>query len=156
MTSNDNILRFVGSIEMQMADSYGRPIGPVMFVNNMVVDAGRAWIGAKVQSSSPPSNTISHLAVGTSQIASVNTMTSLVGEVFRIAIASMITATLTGTAPYWQALGTFATSDANTTLAEFGLFNSSSGGTMIARAVLATTISKSSTQTLNYTYTVSF
>lgn len=148
-------LRLYGLLEMQMADAEGNPLGPVETYKNLIVDGGRAWVGRKIQSNSPPSDTLTHLGFGTSTIAPVGTQTALVSEVVRIAVASFITTNLTGTAPYWQAIGALATDQGNTTLGEWGIFNSSAGGTMLSRLVFATK-NKTSTNTINCTYTVRF
>jgi hypothetical protein len=123
-------------------------------VHNTVVTAGRSWVLMRIQSSSPPSTTLGFLACGSSNTAPATGNTALGGEVTRIAITSFVNAGTSASTPYWQALAQFATNEANTTINEFGLFNSSSNGTMLSR-VTTSDINKTNTNTLTVTYTIS-
>lgn len=135
-------------------DAAGRPLGPAEERPNTITEGGRAWIGQRIQSNSPPANTISYLAVGTSTVAPNATQTALLGEVARKAIGTIITTTLTGPSPYFTCLVSFATNEAIGVLAEMGLFNSASGGTMIGRLTF-TTQDKTTTNLFHATYNVS-
>lgn len=144
-----------GRIELQLQDIEGNPAGPKVIQNNTVVTAGRRWVLENIYSGGPASaQVISHLAVGTSTTAPATSDTGLGSESTRKAIGTFTTSNLTSNPPSFRAEVSFATNEANTTLGEVGLFNSSAGGTMLARATFAT-VDKTTTNTLGMTYVVS-
>jgi hypothetical protein len=94
------------------------------------------------------------MAIGQSTSSLGTDDTALVDEQDRKTIGTYTTTNLTSNPPSWAAQTSWATDEANTTLGEVGLFNSTSGGTMLARATFST-IAKATTNTLSITYTVS-
>lgn len=121
---------------------------------NTVVTAGRSWALRQLASGHiNTSQAISHLAIGTSTTAPSTADTALASENSR-KTCSFDTSGLTSSTPWWRAEVVFNTNEANTTLGEVGLFNSSSGGTMLARATFGT-INKTTSNTLNVSYTIS-
>lgn len=144
-----------GRMEAQLWDLKGNPVGPRIVNNNTVVTAGRRWVLENIYSGGAASaQVISHLAVGTSTTAPATSDTALGSESTRVAIGTFTTSNLTSNPPSFLAVATFATNLANTTLGEVGLFNSSSSGTMLARATFAT-IDKTTSNTLTMSYTIS-
>ena len=123
-------------------------------VENTVVTGGRAWVLSRIMSQAPDTNTINAIGIGTSVTAGGASDSALVSEPKRLQVVTFITGGLTNAPPSWQAQVTFATSDANTTLGEAGMFNSTSAGTMLSRVTFAT-INKASTNTLAISYTIS-
>ena len=124
-------------------------------INNTIVTAGRRWVMEAIQSgNNASSQTIGYVAVGTSTTAPATSDTALGSESDRNAITSFTTSNLTSTAPSWRAEASFATNEANTTLGEVALFNSSAAGTMLGRATFST-IDKTTSNTLSVSYTVS-
>lgn len=124
-------------------------------VDNVVVTAGRRWVLEQINSTNHVANrSFSHIAVGTSTTAPTTANTGLASEAARLAIQNFQTSNLTSNPPSWQAHVSFATDQANTTLGEVGIFNSSSGGTMLARSTFST-IDKTTSNTLSITYTIS-
>lgn len=122
---------------------------------NTVVTAGRRWVLQQIASSEiNTAQSISYMAVGTSTTAPATSDTGLGSESSRIAINSFVTSNLTSNPPSWQANASWATNQANTTLGEAAMFNSSSGGTMLARATFAT-LNKTTSNTLSISYTIS-
>jgi len=113
--------------------------------SNMVTDAGRTQI-MKLISAGQGGTAISHGGVGTGSGATATNTTALVSETgTRKAVSYGLTG---GTADYtWS----YATSEVNASLQEVGLFNSSSSGTLFARAPHSA-INKDNTMTLAYTY----
>lgn len=152
--ANDTML-LRGRIEAQLMDLHGNPVGPRIVNNNTVVTAGRRWVLENIYSGGAASaQVISHLAVGTSTTAPATSDTGLGSESTRIAIGTFTTSNLTSNPPSLRHEASFATNQANTTLGEVGLFNSSASGTMLARATFAT-INKTTSNTLSVSYTIS-
>lgn len=125
-------------------------------VDNVVVTSGRSYVLSRIQSSTPQTDVINAIAVGTSTTAPATGDTLLGSEALRIAIATFVTGGLTNNPPSWQAQCTFATNQANTTLGEAGIFNSSGANvqTMLSHVTFAT-ISKTTSNTLAISYTIS-
>lgn len=151
----EGIMLFKGRIEAQLMDIHGNPVGPRIIQDNTVVTAGRRWVFENIYSGGPASaQVLSHLAVGTSTTAPATSDSALGNESLRIAIGTFTTSNLTSSTPNMRFEASFATNQANTTLGEVGLFNSSSSGTLFARATFST-IDKTTSNTLSISYTVS-
>jgi len=125
---------------------------------NVIVTAGRAWVlkhiaGTAVFNGNETAP-LSYLAIGTSTTAPATSDTGLGSETTRKAIQNFTTSNLTSNPPSYQIECSFATNEGNTTLAEVGLLNSSSGGTMLAHATFGT-INKTTSNTLGISYTIS-
>jgi hypothetical protein len=151
------MIKLRGHIELAMFDALAKEVKPVATrsQDNTIVTTGRRWVLQQIASSDiVTSQSISYIAVGTGTNAPATSDTALQSETTRIAISSFITSNLTSNPPSWQAIISLATNQANTTLGEIGLFNSSSGGTMLGRATFST-INKSTSNTLSLTYVVS-
>lgn len=149
-----DVVKMRGSIRMILGDMDGKPIDEMLF-ENLLVTVGRSWVLGQLESVNiVTSQTISYLAIGSSTVAPTTGDTALGNEVTRIAIGTFSTTALTANPPSWQAQVSFATNQANTTLAEVGLFNSSAGGTMLAHATYASFV-KATSNTLNISYTIS-
>jgi len=149
-----DVIQMCGSIRMVLGDPDGKLIKEMMF-ENLLVTVGRSWVLGQLESVNiVTSQTISYLAIGSSTVAPTTADTGLNLEVTRISIGTFLTTPLTSNPPSWQAQVSFATNQANTTLAEVGLFNSSAGGTMLAHATYASFV-KATSNTLNITYTIS-
>ena len=122
---------------------------------NTVVTAGRRWVLQQIASSEiNTAQSISYVAIGTGTAAPATSDSALGSETTRKAIGTYTTTNLTSNPPSWRAEVSFATNEGNTTLGEVGLFNSSSGGTLLARATY-TTINKTTSNTLSISYTMS-
>lgn len=117
-------------------------------VHNLVVNAGLNLIRDLLDGDAPAG--ITHFAVGTGATAVAASQTALVTETFRAAVTQRISDAQQLTVKYFLPSG----SANGGTLAEVGLFNAASTGTMFARAVLATTIAKTSSITVTFTWTI--
>lgn len=118
-------------------------------VRNLVVDAGLNLIRDRLANASGSYPT--HLAVGTSATAVSAAQTAMVAEVFR----NSLTEAIASTSKQVQFKYYLASGEANgNTLREIGLFSASSGGTMVARAVLASPITKNSSTTVTFSWTL--
>jgi len=117
-------------------------------VHNLVVDAGENHIADQL-SSSPGQSAMSHMAIGTGSTAAAFGDTALGTEVDRNALTSR-----TDSVNVVTYVGTWSAGDGtNSALREAGIFNNSSGGTMLARAVYSN-IDKQAGDTLTITWTV--
>ena len=143
-----------GSLEIAMQSAKDNELVEYRHRKNTVVTAGRRWVLERIQSASPPTTTIDNMAIGQSTGSLGTDNTALVSEATRKTIGTMTTTNLTSNPPSWAAQVSWATDEGNSTLGEVGLFNSTSVGTMLARATFST-INKTSTNTLSVTYTIS-
>ncbi len=144
-----------GRLEVFLHDAITGEVVKKIVHDNTIVTAGRRWVMEAIYSGGPATaQSITHLAVGTSTTAPATGDTGLGSENTRISVGTWTTTNVTSVAPSWRAEGSFATNQANTTLGEAALFNSSSGGTMLGRATFST-IDKTTSNTLSVSYTVS-
>lgn len=124
-------------------------------VKNLVVNTGRAWVLKQLQTvNHVTSQNLSHVAIGSGLVAPATSDTALGNEVTRVAISSFDTTQLTANPPSWTGQAVIASNEANTTLGEIGMFNSSSVGTMLARATFASFV-KATSNILNISYSLS-
>ena len=119
-------------------------------MKNLVVDAGLNLLRDRLAGLS--SSYATHLAIGTGTTAVSAAQTTLATEIFRDALTSATTTSKAATLKYYLAAG----SANGNTLSEIGLFTASSGGTMIARALLASPIVKTASVTATFTWTINF
>jgi hypothetical protein len=156
MQAQDMIL-LRGSLEIAILNAQtGKEVDRIS-VRNTVVTAGRKWILQKLLSSDvsgAQTTPLSYMGIGTSTTAPATSDSALGSETTRKAIQTFTTSNLTSNPPSYQLETSYATNEGNTTLAEVALFNSSSGGTMLARATFGT-INKTTSNTLSISYTIS-
>lgn len=149
-----DVIKMRGCLEIVLGDMQGR-ILERRKVDNTIVTTGRKWVLRQLSSANIiTSETISHMAIGTTTTAPATGDSALGGETTRNAIVSFTTTNLSSNPPSWRAECSFASNEGNTTLAEVGLFNSSANGTMLGRATFAT-LNKTTSNTLSISYTVS-
>lgn len=103
-------------------------------VDNLVVNAGKAAVAGLINSN--VTTPFQYVAIGTVSTAPSGGDTSLGGEVMRGSAETIdrITTTVTNDTARWIKTFNFSTAYAIT---ESGLFNSSSGGTLLARGTFA-------------------
>ena len=146
-------LRLRGAFQIALCDPEGKILQ--RHVENTVVLVGRAWVLGQLESvNHVTSQNIGFIAIGSGMVAPTTADTALGNEVTRLAISSFLTTQLTANPPSWQAQVSFATSDANTTLSEVNLINSSAAGTMLCRATFSSFV-KATSNTLQISYTIS-
>lgn len=152
----EDCVRLRGCYEIALLNAKTQEILAYQKIDNVVVTSGRRYVLSRILSASPQTDTINAIAVGTSTTAPVTGDTILGSEALRISISSFDTSNLTSNPPSWQAQCTFATNQANTTLGEAGLFNSTSSNvqTMLSHVTFAT-INKTTSNTLAISYTIS-
>lgn len=100
-------------------------------ISNLVVTAGRVWLAQRAGSASPPTR-ISHIGVGSDATSPTLADTLLGTELSRVALDSqpVVSNTIIHSATFLAGIGTG-------TWKEAGLFNTSSGGPLLARTVFS-------------------
>ena len=131
--SDPNGLR--GEVSIQVFRKDGSLKEDVL-IKNLVVNVGLSWISSRMLDNT--SQVVSHMGVGTSSTATAAAQTTLIAEAGTRAAISAATCVTTNVAN--DAVQYVATFDANnpvglTAITEAGLFNASTGGSMIARTV---------------------
>jgi len=118
-------------------------------VKNLVVNSGLNHIADQL-SDSPDESAMSYMAIGTGTTAPTSSDTALESEVARVALTSKTDSgsELTYVGEFGEGVGTGA-------ITEAGIFNASSGGTMLARQVFSA-INKGASDTLRIEWTISF
>lgn len=116
---------------------------------NLVVSAGKTNIAARMAGNTVA--VMSHMAIGTGNTAVVVGNTALVAELTRVALSvaggTPSSNTVTYSASYPAGTGTGA-------LTEAGVFNASSGGTMLCRTVFPV-INKQASDSITITWVIS-
>ena len=116
---------------------------------NLVVNSGLAHIADQL-SASPDETAMSHMAIGTGTTAPTADDTALESEVARVALESRTDsgANIVYKAEFGAGTGTGA-------ITEAGIFNASTGGTMLARDTFGA-INKGSNDVLRIEWTITF
>mgnify|MGYP001273246675 FL=1 len=114
--------------------------------DNLVVTAGKGYIASRMKDAT--ATAMSHMAIGTGTTAAAAGQTTLVTEANRQTLTStnVNAAAVTYSATFGAGNGTGA-------ITEAGLFNASSGGTMLCRTVFSV-INKGAADTLTVSWTV--
>lgn len=118
-------IKIKGDLVVKLLDQDGQ-IKDKREVNNLVVTTGKAYIASRMNSNS--AIIMGYMAVGSGNTSPAAGDTALGTELARVAVdtASVANSTITYTATYPAGTGTG-------TLAEAGIFNASSSGTMLCR-----------------------
>ena len=119
---NDN-LRVTGTVACYLN-------GVLKGTNNLVVDSGKAWIASRMVGDG---NAASHLAVGSNNTPSEASQTALLGEIYRKELEQAGGESSGAVATFKV---TYGAGEATGTINEAGIFDASSGGTMVARSVV--------------------
>jgi hypothetical protein len=152
----EDFIKLRGCLEIHLLNAANGEIVKKQKIDNTVVTSGRSYVLSRLVSGAAQTDTINAIAVGTSTTAPTTGDILLTSESLRISIAAFATGGLTNNPPSWQAQCTFLTNQANTTLGEAGLFNSTSSNvqTMLSH-VTYSTINKTTSNTLAISYTIS-
>jgi hypothetical protein len=139
-------LTIKGTCHVQLFDENGE-LKEERRVDNLVVSAGRDAIIERLDSS-PATSQPTHMAVGTGSTAPAAGNTTLGAEIDRNALTSN-----TASGGVLTMVGNWAAGDAtNSAIAEAGVFNAASSGTLYSRATF-TAINKGASDTLQITWT---
>lgn len=146
-----------GRYAFMLGDAEGRPLwDKPLEADNTAVTSGRSWLLKHImssQSANVSSQIINNIAIGTSTTAPTTSDTALGSENVRVAISTE-TDNSGAAAPNVVWIASYNSTQGNATLAEAGLFNSASAGTMLSHVTFAT-FSKTTSNTLTVSYTFS-
>lgn len=138
-------VKVTGRVKVQLFDESGQ-LKYEMEGPNAVVNTGDAFITSRMAGTS--SAVMSHMAVGSNNAAVIGAQTTLGAETARVALAS--TTPSSNTIAY---VATFGAGVGTGTIAEAGIFNAASVGTMLARTV-SVSLTKGATDVLTVTWTI--
>lgn len=144
MNTNE-ILKATGSLRVVLTAADGTVKDDRNFTN-LVVTVGKNFVASRMVGVA--SNVMSHMAIGSNSTAPDIIDTALGAELGRVALSTGTATTnvVTYTATFPAGTGTGA-------VVEAGIFNASSGGTMLCRTVFAI-VNKAANDTLSVTWTV--
>lgn len=118
----------------------------VQEVPNLVVTAGKGYVASRMKDTS--ATAMSHMAIGTGSTAAAAGNTALGSESARTALTST---TVSGADIVY--VDTFAAGTGTGAITEAGIFNASSGGTMLCRTVFSV-VNKGANDAMTITWTV--
>lgn len=120
-------LKFTGVVTIRRFNEKTGETLEERVIKNLVVSSGLAWIISRMASAPA---VMSHMAVGSGNVAAADANTALGNELTRVALTSATPAgaTITYIAAYPAGVATGA-------LTEAGIFNAAANGTMLARTV---------------------
>tara|TARA_R100000426_G_scaffold4311_2_gene6707 strand:- start:1298 stop:1747 length:450 start_codon:yes stop_codon:yes gene_type:complete len=139
-------LKLLGDVKIELIDQNGH-IKETREIKNLVVSTGLTFICSRMADTS--SNVMSHMALGSGTTAAAANQTDLVSILgSREALDS--TSASSNTITY---VASFEAGDATGAVTEAGLFNASSGGTMLCRTVFSV-VNKGAQDILNITWVI--
>ena len=118
----------------------------VQEVPNLVVTAGKGYVASRMKDTS--ATAMSHMAIGTGSTAAAAGNTALGSESARTGLTST---TVSGADIVY--VDTFAAGTVPAAITEAGIFNASSGGTMLCRTVFSV-VNKGANDAMTITWTV--
>lgn len=140
-------VRVTGHVNMVLTGPDGR-VKETREIQNLVVTAGKGYIASRMKDAT--ATAMSHMAVGTNATAAAAGDTALGAEVGASRTALTSTNVSTNVVTY---ACTFAAGTGTGALTEAGIFNNSSGGTMLCRTVFSA-INKGAADSLTVSWTV--
>lgn len=139
-------LSLSGDVTIELVDANGN-VKEKREIKNLVVSSGLTFICSRMADTS--SNVMSHMALGSSNTAAAANQTDLISILgSREPLDS--TTTSSNTITY---VASFEAGDATGAVVEAGLFNGSSGGTMLCRTVFPV-VNKGAQDILNITWVI--
>jgi hypothetical protein len=121
----------------------------VQEVDNLVVTAGKGYVASRMKDAT--ATAMSHMAIGSGSTAAAASDTALGNQLGRVSLTS--TSVSSAVVTY---VATFAAGTGTGAVTEAGLFNASSGGTMLCRTVFSVVNTGSAdSMTITWTVTVS-
>jgi hypothetical protein len=129
-----NKIQIKGSLLLELRDN-SNILKKSLNVSNLIVDTGRAFIAQSILRLPDMPSAITHMAIGTSNIAAANSDTSLrnqIGTRATIVSTNITSNSLNDTVSY---SAVFLPGNGSGLITEAGLFNASSFGIMLCRTV---------------------
>jgi len=133
-------LKLTGKLTIALNDEI------VQEVPNLVVTAGKGYVASRMKDAS--ATAMSHMAIGSGDTAAAAGQTALGTELARTALTST---TVSGADIVY--VDTFAAGTGTGAITEAGIFNASSGGTMLCRTVFSV-VNKGANDAMTITWTV--
>ena len=133
-------LKLTGKLTIALNDEI------VQEVPNLVVTAGKGYVASRTKDAS--ATAMSHMAIGTGSTAAAASQTALGSESARTGLTST---TVSGADIVY--VDTFAAGTGTGAITEAGIFNASSGGTMLCRTVFSV-VNKGASDAMTITWTV--
>ena len=133
-------LKLTGKLTIALNDEI------VQEVPNLVVTAGKGYVASRIKDAS--ATAMSHMAIGTGSTAAAASQTALGSESARTGLTST---TVSGADIVY--VDTFAAGTGTGAITEAGIFNASSGGTMLCRTVFSV-VNKGANDAMTITWTV--
>jgi len=143
-------IKITGHLKAVLRDKFGK-IKDIREVDNVVTTNGKYHIADQLASTHDESE-MSHMAIGTGTTAASASDTALESELDRNALTSRTqgSGASANTVVY---VGDWAAGDGTGSITEAGIFNASSGGTLLCRQVFSA-INKGASDTLQITWTL--
>jgi hypothetical protein len=138
-------IKMTGDLKIVLKDENGQ-IKHEQEVKNLVVTVGKNFIASRMKDTTDTAMT--HMAIGSGTTAAAVGDTALGTQLGRVSLTS--TTVTTNNVAY---VATFPAGTGTGAVTEAGLFNASSGGTMLCRTVFSV-INKGAADTLGITWTV--
>lgn len=144
MRNTNSRVSVVGTPHIVLRDKTGAVIAD-FHVPNRVVTGGKGFIASRMTGTPTP---MSHMAIGSGTTVAADGNTTLEAELGRAVIVSATTvdAVTTYTATFAMGVGTGAVTEA-------GVFNASTGGTMLCRTTFPV-VNKGADDTMSITWTI--
>lgn len=133
-------LKLTGHVTVALNDAI------IQEIPNLVVTAGKGYVASRMKDTS--ASAMSHMAAGTDNTAAAAGDSALGTESGRVTLTS--TTVSSNVITY---VATFPAGTATATLVEAGLFNASSGGTLLCRTVFAA-VNKGSLDSMTVTWAI--
>ncbi len=138
-------IKMTGDLKIVLTDENGQ-IKHEQEIKNLVVTTGKNFIASRMKDTTDTA--MSHMAIGSGTTAAAVGDTALETQLGRVSLTS--TTVTTNNVAY---VATFPAGTGTGAVTEAGLFNASSGGTMLCRTVFSV-INKGAADTLGITWTV--
>ena len=147
---NENI-KARGEVTFVLKDEHGDV--KETFSKNLVVNVGLAFITSRLIGTTAA--VMSHMAVGSGATAPAAANTALGTELGRVALSSSTQVTTTVANDAVQYVATFGAGVGTGAIAEAGLLNAASAGTLLARTTFAV-VNKGALDSLSITWKITF
>ena len=118
----------------------------VQEVKNLVVTDGKEYVASRMKDAT--ATAMSHMAIGTDSTAASASDSALLSEAGRVSLTST-----TVTSNEVEYVATFGAGTGTGAITEAGIFNASSGGTLLCRTVFSV-VNKGSSDSMTITWTV--
>jgi|TARA_B100001093_G_scaffold16219_1_gene14784 hypothetical protein len=140
MSNINDQLKMKGKLQIRLNDEV------VQEVDNIVVTTGKGYVASRIKDTS--ATAMSHMGIGSGSTAASASDTALGTQLGRVALTStnVSGAVVTYVASFAAGTGTGAVTEA-------GIFNASSGGTMLCRTVFSV-VNKGASDSMTVTWTV--